>query len=184
MSLGERRVVEVPEGVEVSLDGLLVRVKGPLGELERDFSHMRDVFLEYDPENRQIIIWTNSHKRKQRALVGTLWAHLKNMIVGVTEGFTYKLKIVFSHFPMKVEVKGDRVYIYNFCGEKQPRVAKIVGNAKVKLVGKDDVYVTGINIEEVGQTAANIEQATKVKNKDPRVFLDGIYIYERKRGIE
>ena len=72
--------------------------------------------------------------------------------------------------------------IKNFTGERGVRVAKIVGDTKVRVEG-DDVIVQGINIEDVGQTAANIEQATRVKEKDPRVFLDGIYIYERKIGM-
>jgi len=105
------------------------------------------------------------------------------MITGVTKGFTYKLKIVFSHFPISVKVQGDKILIENFTGEKTPRIAKIVGTAKVTVKG-DDVIVQGINIEDVGQTAANIEQATKIKKKDPRIFLDGIYIYERKEGME
>jgi len=100
------------------------------------------------------------------------------MITGVTKGFTYKLKIVFSHFPINVSVKGDRVIIENFTGERNPRKARIRGEAKVRVKG-DDVIVTGIDIEEVAQTAANIEQATNIKNKDPRVFLDGIYVYEK-----
>jgi large subunit ribosomal protein L6 len=44
--------------------------------------------------------------------------------------------------------------------------------------------VQGLNLEDVSQTAANIEQATKVKKKDPRVFLDGIYVYEQNEGME
>jgi large subunit ribosomal protein L6 len=105
------------------------------------------------------------------------------MITGVKKGFTYKLKIVFSHFPISVKVQGNTVLIENFTGERNPRRAKIVGDAKVKVVG-DDVIVQGINLEDVSQTAANIEQATKVRRKDPRVFLDGIYLYEKSEGME
>ena len=116
-------------------------------------------------------------------MVGTVCAHIRNMIKGVTKGFTYKLKIVYAHFPISVKVEGDKILIENFLGERAPRVAKIVGNTKV-IVKKDDVILQGINIEEVGQTAANIEQATKIKNKDPRKFLDGIYVYEKHEGFE
>jgi len=75
------------------------------------------------------------------------------------------------------------VTIENFTGERSPRIAKIMGDAKVMPKG-DDVTVQGINIEDVSQTAANIERATKIKKKDPRVFLDGIYTYERHKGME
>jgi large subunit ribosomal protein L6 len=105
------------------------------------------------------------------------------MITGVEKGFLYKLKIVFSHFPISVKVQDKTVLIENFTGERRSRRAKIIGDVKVK-VESEDVTVEGINLEDVSQTAANIEQATKVKNKDPRVFLDGIYVYERKEGIE
>ncbi|MEM2546448.1 MAG: 50S ribosomal protein L6, partial [Candidatus Bathyarchaeia archaeon] len=109
--------------------------------------------------------------------------HIKNMITGVSKGFTYKLKIVFSHFPISVKVQDKTVVIENFAGERGPRKAKIIGDVKVK-VSSEDIIVQGIDLEAVSQTAANIEQATKVKGKDPRVFLDGIYIYERAEGME
>jgi large subunit ribosomal protein L6 len=105
------------------------------------------------------------------------------MITGVTKGFTYKLKIVFSHFPISVKVKDKIVLVENFTGERNPRKARIVGNSKVK-VQSEDVTVQDINLEDVSQTAANIEQATKIKRKDPRIFLDGIFVYERTEGME
>jgi large subunit ribosomal protein L6 len=105
------------------------------------------------------------------------------MITGVRKGFTCKLKIVFSHFPISVKVKDKTVLIENFTGERNPRKAKIVGDVQIK-VQSEDIIIQGINLEDVSQTAANIEQATKVKRKDPRVFLDGIYVYERIEGME
>ncbi|TRO43562.1 50S ribosomal protein L6, partial [Candidatus Bathyarchaeota archaeon] len=122
-------------------------------------------------------------RKKEASLVGTINSHIQNMITGVEKGFLYKLKIVFSHFPISVKVQDKVVLIENFTGERRARKAKIIGDVKVK-VESEDVTVEGINLEDVSQTAANIEQATKVKNKDPRVFLDGLYVYERKEGIE
>jgi large subunit ribosomal protein L6 len=90
---------------------------------------------------------------------------------------------VFSHFPISVKVQGKTVVIENFTGERRARRVKTIGDVKVK-VQSEDVVVEGINLEDVSQTAANIEQATKVKKKDPRVFLDGIYVYERNEGME
>jgi len=172
--------VPVPEGVEVSVDGMKVIVKGPKGELERDFSHIRNVVirLDEDEEGRKVVVEAFFANRRLKALVGTVAAHIANMITGVTKGYRYKLKIVFSHFPITVKVDGDRVLVENFLGEKAPRVAKIMPGVSVK-VQKDDVIVEGIDIEAVGQTAANIELATKVQGKDRRVFIDGIYIYEK-----
>lgn len=170
--------IEIPENVTVEVDGMRVKVTGPKGTIERDFSHIRGV--EIRKENNKIVVETFFANRKKKALVPTIAAHIKNMIKGVTKGFRYKLKIVYSHFPINVKVdeKEKRVIIENFLGEKAPRIARIVGNVTVKVKG-DDVIVEGIDVEEVGQTAANIEHATKVKNYDRRVFMDGIYIYEK-----
>lgn len=105
------------------------------------------------------------------------------MITGVMKGFTYKVKVVFAHFPVTVKVEGNTIVIENFTGERSARIAKMQGNAKVTVKG-DDVIVQGINLEDVAQTAANMEQATKVRRKDPRVFLDGLFIFERLEGME
>jgi large subunit ribosomal protein L6 len=104
------------------------------------------------------------------------------MISGVQKGFTYKLKIVFSHFPISAKVQDRTVLIENFTGERRARRAKIIGDVKVK-VEAEDIVVQGLNLEDVSQTAANIEQVTKVRRKDPRIFLDGIYVYERNEGM-
>jgi large subunit ribosomal protein L6 len=102
------------------------------------------------------------------------------MILGVTQGFTYEMKIVYSHFPVKAGVKGSEFVIENFLGEKFPRKTRIVGDTKVEVKG-DQVVLTGPDVEAVGQTAANIEQATRIRGFDPRIFQDGIYI-TRKAG--
>ena len=100
------------------------------------------------------------------------------MIKGVTEGFIYRLKIVFIHFPLNIQIQKDRVIINNFVGEQRARVAKIRGNVSVRVEG-DDIIVEGNDIEHVAQTAANIQESTKIRNKDLRKFLDGIYIYKK-----
>ena len=109
---------------------------------------------------------------------GTWRAHLRNMVQGVSTGFLYEMKIVFAHFPMKVSVKGNIVHVANFLGEKTTRLANIHGNAKVIAKG-DKVTIEGNNVEDVGQTAANLEQATVVKGRDIRVFQDGIYVVSK-----
>lgn len=172
--------VEIPEGVEVSVDGRIVTVKGEKGTLMQDFSHAP---ISIQSNGDKVEIQTNWPRKREAALVGTVKSHIQNMITGVTKGFTYKLKIVFSHFPISVKIGEKTVAIENFTGERSPRIARIKGNTKVTVNG-EDVIVQGLDIEDVSQTAANIERATKVKNKDPRVFLDGIYIYERREGVE
>ena len=174
------KTVEIPEDVDVKIDGRIVTIRGEKGELTRDFSHTPiSVYLE----GKIITIQANWPRKREAALVGTVCSHIQNMITGVTKGYTYKLKIVFSHFPISVKVKEKTVVIENFIGERSPRVAKMMGDTRVSVNG-EDVVIHGINVEDVSQTAANIEKATKVKRKDHRVFLDGIYVYDRQEGME
>lgn len=174
------KTIQIPDDVEVTIDGRKVTVEGAKGTLTRDFSYA-SVSIELN--NKNLRIWTEWPRKKETAIVGTIYSHILNMITGIRKGFTCKLKIVFSHFPISVKVKDKTVLIENFTGERNPRKAKIVGNAQIKIQS-EDVIIQGINLEDVSQTAANIEQATKVKRKDPRVFLDGIYLYERIEGME
>jgi large subunit ribosomal protein L6 len=174
------KTIQVPDGVEVSLAEMKVTVKGNKGTLTRDFSHAS---ISIDANGKTVRVWAEWPRKKEAALVGTIHSHIQNMISGVQKGFSFKLKIVFSHFPISVKVQGKTLLIENFTGERRPRRVKIVGDVQVK-VQSEDIIVQGLNLEDVSQTAANIEQATKVKKKDPRVFLDGIYVYERSEGIE
>ncbi len=167
--------ITVPEGVEARLDGFELHIKGPKGELVREFKHTR---VKMKIEDGKIIIYCPLPKKKEYALAGTWRAHVLNMIKGVKEGFEYQLKILYAHFPMKVSVKENKVVIENFMGERSPRYAEIFGDTKVEIKG-DVVIVKSINKEHAGQTAANIEKATRIKNRDPRVFQDGIYIVKK-----
>ena len=173
------KIIQVPDGVEVNIEGRKVTVKGAKGTLTRDFSY---VPISIEGNGKTVRVWAEWPRKKEASLVGTIYSHIQNMITGVEKGFSYKLKIVFSHFPIAVKVQGKKVVIENFTGERRARRVKIVGDVQVK-VQSEDVVVEGLNLEDVSQTAANIEQATKVKKKDPRVFLDGIYVYERKEGM-
>ena len=174
------RIIEVPDGVAINLEGKKVTVKGAKGTLERDFSFIP---ISINAEGNTVRVWAKWPRKKEAALVGTIHSHIQNMISGVQKGFTYKIKIVFSHFPISVKVQGKTVLIENFTGERRARKAKIIGDVKVK-VEAEDVVVQGLNLEDVSQTAANIEQGTKVKRKDPRIFLDGLYVFERNEGME
>ncbi|MGN1362681.1 MAG: 50S ribosomal protein L6 [Methanobrevibacter sp.] len=170
-----REEIDIPEGVEVKI-GKGVTVKGPQGEISREFNYPN---ISIDEEDNKVVLNVNFPKSRDKSMMGTIKAHISNMITGVTDGFTYHMKIVFAHFPMTVKVKGNIVTIDNFVGEKHPRTSKIVGDETKVTVKGDQVTITGINKEHVGQTMANLEQATKIKGKDPRVFQDGIYLVSK-----
>lgn len=167
--------VKIPEGIQAKLDGKLIEVSGPKGKLVRRFD-IQGIGLKQS--DGAIIVEASLPRRKQRSAVGAIKSHLQNMFDGVKDGFKYKLKIVYAHFPITAKVEGKKLLVQNFLGEKSPRVAKIVGDVNVKVEG-DEVTVEGINKEEVGQTAINIEQATVVRYRDRRTFQDGIYLVSK-----
>ena len=167
--------VNIPEGVSIDSSSSNVKVTGPRGELSRNFEHSA---IKFKQSENQLNIIGNNLRKKEKALIGTWNAHLKNMVKGVDKGFLYEMKIIFAHFPMKVAVKGNIVTIDNFLGEKATRNSAIVGDVKVKVKG-DAVTIEGNNIEDVGQTAGNLEKATIVKGRDTRVFQDGIYMISK-----
>ena len=169
------RTIEIPEGVSVSLTQNLFTARGPKGTVERKLWYPG---IKIEPREGEILVDAESSRKEQKAMVGTFTSHIRNLITGVNEGFECKMTIVYAHFPMQVKVEGKTVIIGNFLGEKKPRVAKILGETKVKITG-NEVFISGINKEDVGQTAANIEQKTKIKRFDPRTFQDGIYIVQR-----
>ncbi|MDH5702715.1 MAG: 50S ribosomal protein L6 [Aigarchaeota archaeon] len=171
--------ITIPEGIEVSLAEKRVTVKGPLGEVTKDFSHAPTSIVE---KNGEIVVSVLKPNKKNLAIMGTVASLIRNMITGVTKGFTYRMKVIFSHFPITVKVEGQTVLIENFIGEKFLRRATIVGSTRVKPKG-EEVVVYGIDKNDVGQTAANIERAVTIPRKDPRKFLDGIYIYDKSEGV-
>ena len=171
-----KKTITITPGVTVSFENHMMTVKGPKGQNVREFFFPG---VDVTVNAGEIVIETASLKKQHKAMVGTYASHVENMINGVTEGFEYKMSIVYSHFPMQTKVEGKNFIISNFLGEKKPRVAKIVGETTVKISG-NTVTVSGICKEDVGQTTANIEQRCKIKRFDPRVFQDGIYVVEKK----
>ncbi len=169
-----KRTVNIPEGVNITIDNINVTVKGPLGQNQRNLWYPG---ITIKKEDSRLVIESGIPRREQMAVMGTFESHLKNMITGVTKGYEYTMKVVYSHFPIQLKTEGNRVLINNFLGEKKSRKANIEGDSKVTIKG-DHVIITGINKEEVGQTAANIRMATKIKRFDPRVFQDGVYLVE------
>lgn len=168
--------VIIPEGINVELEGKKVKVKGPKGELEREFKTFFDIKME--KTEGKVVVSSESERRKVKAMVGTIVAHIKNIIKGVTQGFTYKLKVVYSHFPITVKVEEDKVLIQNFLGERVPRVAKRIEDVEVKVEGAD-ITVSGIDVEKVGLMVSRLEKACKIRARDRRIFQDGIWLYSK-----
>ncbi len=166
--------IPIPAGVTVTVDSNSNHtvVKGPKGQLERPF-RSRDVKVRRDGDF--LVVEKDLPNRKEKAMAGTYAAHIQNMITGVTTGWTYHMKAVYNHFPIKLTVQGATFLVENFLGERAARSAQILPGVKVTAKGAD-VTVEGIDVQAVSQTAANIEHCTKIRGKDIRVFQDGVYI--------
>ena len=172
--------LEIPQGVSVSLKSHILNVEGPLG---KTFKNFKKIPVDIEVTDNKILLKAQGTRTKNYAIMNTAKSIIRNLCDGVIEGYTIKMKIVFSHFPINIKVEGKQVLINNFQGERAPRITRIWGNTKVIPKG-DDIIITGHVLTDVTQTAAEIENKSKVKNKDHRVFLDGIYKFEKKNGIE
>jgi len=167
--------ISLPDGVKATFAEEELKVVGPLGAVTRQIRHP-PFTIEIGAE--AVTLTCSLASRKEKPLLGTWRAHISNMVKGVTEGFEYKLKMVFAHFPVKLSLKPNEMVIENFLGERFPRRAHIIGDTKADI-SDQIVTLTGLDKEAVGQSAANLERATKIKGFDPRVFQDGFYIISK-----
>ena len=170
--------LEIPADVSAEVDHLDLTVSGPNGEVTRRLWYP-DVSVSV--EDGHVVIASETEDAKTTATMGTFESHVDNMFYGVTEGWSYQMEVFYAHFPMQVNVEGDEVVINNFLGEKAPRRTTIRGDTEVQVDG-EEVTLSGPDKEAVGQTAADIEQLTRVTDKDTRVFQDGVYITEKPKG--
>ncbi|CAL8331617.1 unnamed protein product [Merluccius merluccius] len=182
------QTVDIPPNVEVKLKGRTVIVKGPRGTLRREFNHINLELSMLGKKNKKLRVdkwWGN---RKELATVRTICSHVQNMIKGVTMGFRYKMRSVYAHFPINVVIQetGALVEIRNFLGEKYIRRVRMRAGVVCALstAQKDELVLEGNDVELVSNSAALIQQATTVKNKDIRKFLDGIYVSEKGTVVE
>jgi large subunit ribosomal protein L6 len=171
--------LSIPDDVSAEIDHLDLTVEGPNGSVTRRLWYP-DVSVSVE-DGTVVIESPDDADAKVNATVGTFESHITNMFHGVTEGWAYEMEVFYAHFPMQVQVQGDEVVIENFLGEKAPRRTPIRGDTQVEVDG-EEVTLTGPDKEAVGQTAADIEQLTRVSGKDNRVFQDGVYITQKPRG--
>lgn len=173
--------IEVPDGFEATVKENTVSLRYNGKEESKKFKAKA---VELGLDGRTIVIRGVNKKRRTRAIMNTTARCIRNLIIGLMHGYEAKMRIIHAHFPMNVQVSGREVIISNFLGEKRPRKAKIVGNNTTVEVRGKEIIVRGLNKEHVGQTAANIEAATKIRRKDPRVFHDGIYLVEKTHEVK
>ncbi|MAF35965.1 50S ribosomal protein L6 [archaeon] len=173
------KTITIPEKTTATLVDTTISIEGPKGKLEREFYYPSVSIKVAD----NTVAVSGPGLKKAKRMMNTFTAHITNMIKGVNDGFHYQLKICAGHFPVNVTKEQSTIMIKNFLGEKIPRQAQIVEGVEVEIK-EDLIDVTGISKEAVGQTAANLEQATKIRNRDRRRFQDGIFIIEKDKEAE
>ncbi|MEK6840624.1 MAG: 50S ribosomal protein L6 [Nanoarchaeota archaeon] len=167
--------IEIPAGISAEIEGTIVKITGPEGENTRNF---RIGSLELKKSGNEISIGRKKATKNEKKLMNTIAAHIKNMINGVREKFEYELKAVFNHFPMTIEVKGREVSVKNFLGEKIPRKISIPLGVEIEING-NVIKVKSTDRELAGQAAANLENVTRIRLRDRRVFQDGIFMTKK-----
>ncbi len=169
------REINIPEGIEVQVEPGEIALKKDNKELRRKYSGFR-----MKKENGKLVLYDKSENKRKKKMIMTTIAHIKNMIKGLEKGFEYKLEICSVHFPMNAEFKQDKkeFIIKNFLGEVKPRIARIPENIEIKING-NIITISSYDIEAAGLAAAIIERLSKVRNKDRRVFQDGIFIVSK-----
>jgi large subunit ribosomal protein L6 len=171
--------IKMPEGVTGSVDKYKVTVKGKEGEISRDFKHLR---IDVTQENDSIIFTAINATKREKTMIFTFKAHMKNMIAGVQKKHLYSLKVCSGHFPMNVSVKGNELNVKNFLGEKVPRVLQFSDDVNVKLNGQE-ITVQCADIELAGNVATQIEQLMRTTSRDRRIFQDGIWITSKPHKV-
>jgi large subunit ribosomal protein L6 len=174
-----KKIIEIPEKIEIKIDGNRFKIKGPLGELDASFKFKKNIIIK--EKDKKIEISCEKTSKKEKKMIGTIKSKLENMIIGVTEGYNYKLEICSVHFPITAKIEQGEIIIKNFIGENKERRIKILPEIEVKQEG-NIITVSSIDKEKAGQTAADIENITKIKGYDRRIFQDGIWIIHKEKG--
>lgn len=169
-----QETIAIPEKIQVSVNEK-VTVKGPKGEVSRV---LKDPKVVIQVKDGAVAISSKKATKRERKKVYTFIAHIKNMFKGVTEGHYYELKICAAHFPMNVAVSGKDLVIKNFLGENSPRVLHLEEGVALKVNG-DVIRIESVDMELAGRTASQIELITRVRNRDRRIFQDGIFIINK-----
>lgn len=170
-----RKEITVPEKATASLNQAVLKIKGPKGEVERNFAHPK---IKVSVSGGKIVLASDRATKKEKMILNSFAAHLRNTLKGVVDGHTYKLKICSGHFPITVTASGNEFMVKNFFGETVPRKMPIPKNVEVKVSGTE-ITVTSPDIELAGQTAGRIENLCRITNRDIRIFQDGCYIVQK-----
>ncbi len=156
MSRVGNKPVDLPDGVDIKIDGQAVTVKGSKGELNREFNER----IGFDVDTGVITVTRPDDTRESRALHGLSRALLANMVIGVSDGYTKVLEI--QGVGYRASLKGKDVEL--LVGFSHPVVVEAPEGITLEVPEQTRIIVSGIDKEQVGQVAANIR---KVRPPEP-----------------
>ncbi|KAF8339177.1 ribosomal protein L6, alpha-beta domain-containing protein [Cantharellus anzutake] len=179
----------IPDGVTVVIKSRIIEVKGPRGTLKKDLHHIAIDLQVVKTEEKSVVTFAIWHGgRKHIAAIRTVRSLINNMIIGVTKGFKYKMRAVYAHFPINCIIgeEGKSVEIRNFLGEKRVRHVDMLEGVTIveSKAMKDELFIEGNDVQNVSQSAASIQGICRVRKKDIRKFLDGIYVSDKGTVVE
>lgn len=156
MSRIGKRVLTIPENVNVNVENNVVTVKGPKGELTLEL--VKNISVKV--EENTVTVEPLKNDKFTHAMHGTTNANIKNMIIGVSEGYTKALEIVGVGY--KFNVQGSKLTVN--AGYSHPVVMEVPAGITVKQVNNTEIELEGIDKVKVGEFAANIR---KVRGPEP-----------------
>ncbi len=174
-----KKIIEIPDKVEIKVEGNRFLVKGPAGEIKQDVRFKKNINVEI--KDKKAEIYCKCASKKEKKIIGTIKGKIESMITGVIKGYEYKLEICSIHFPITVKIEGDNFIVKNFIGENKDRIIKIFPGVEVKIQN-NIITVSSPDKEKAGQMAADIETQTRIRGYDRRIFQDGIWIIKKEKG--
>ncbi|MDR1088202.1 MAG: 50S ribosomal protein L6 [Coriobacteriales bacterium] len=157
MSRIGKQPVPVPAGVEVTIDGQLVKVKGSKGQLSHEFLPEVRIVQETAPEGEVLKVEKIEDTQEASAFHGLSRTLLSNMVVGVSDGFSKKLEI--QGVGYRAALKGNDLELQ--LGYSHPVFVKAPEGISFELPNQTQIIVKGIDKQQVGQTAADIRKWRK-----------------------
>ncbi len=168
--------IEIPSGININVHESEIVFSKDGNEIKRKLNPM----IKVKVEGEKIKITSEKSTKREKKNFGSVKSHIKNAIEGLNNPWKYRLQIATVHFPTtaSLDKANNEFVLKNFLGEKKDRKVKLIDGVDIKI-NKDIIELTSVDVEKAGQTAANLEKLTKIRNRDRRIFQDGIFIIEK-----
>merc|ERR1711974_165859 len=184
MSILTTKLVPIPKECTASVNNKILTITGPIGTNTYDFNHIMSLIDITKDSQVRLRLWNGDRISKSK--LNTASSQIQNMIKGAMNGFKYKLRVVYKHFPISFTISDDGkvLNVMNYLGQKNKREFTMRGSAIVEMdVERDTLVIKGCNLEDVAQSAGTLQNQFKPRGFDFRVFLDGIFISSKEAMV-